>query len=222
MRKGSLICLAIFLSLALSGRPVAFAQSLFYDCDCPRWTPSAEQIEAVESQLDGKPTAFAGLRRYNRYYTGYVLNGRKFIHGKFIPLGDADQPGFHIGEYKTPLQGEGCISNAVADSWDVYFNCVGPGAWTPSEQMIDVLEKKLGPVSYSSRYYAGITVDGHQIIVGVLLNLPNKKSQTDIVVRRYVVSAAELPETADGGCGVFNVTFDPSTHDLSSHCNGLG
>jgi hypothetical protein len=211
MRASLLLCAAALIYSAASN-----------GSDRTWWSPSADQIGAFEAQIDGKSMPLGGLDRYARYYSGVFYGSRMFIRAKFVPLKDSDTTAIHVvaGEMP-PLQGEGCVGSLVASvepghrAATVFLRCAHPGAWTPTAAQISDLEKQLDGISDRARHYAGVTIDGRQIIKGVLLRgLPGEKPGV------YVASEAELPLIADGGCSVINVDYDPVTQKLSHTCNG--
>ena len=101
--------------------------------------------------------------------------------------------------------------------------------WTPDAKDIGKLESVLklssaelispgskppAPLAKYARYYAGITVNGHRMIRGVLFFA----SPTGI----SVVREKDLPKIMDGGCGIINLLYDPeATRTVWISCNGL-
>ena len=194
--------------------------------DCACWTPTAEQVAAVEAKIESQPMPLGKLDRYARYYTGVIINGTERIHGKLVPLGSNDMPGIHIvaGEMQ-PLQGEGCMISAAPSSSNpsggprVFFNCARPGSWTPSATQIaeleDLLSRQTGRWWLDfARHYAGVTENDRQVVRGVLVRGSDRKPGI------YIASEAELPLIVDGGCGVIHVTYYVSNKQIWSRCGG--
>ena len=123
----------VLLSIAAFGSTVALGED---DCRC--WTPSAQDIAALEARIKVSPTPL-GLDQYVRYYGGVIRSGdsRRLIQGKLVPPGGNDMPGIVVVRGKMPpLQGEGCVSCSDTDGRWLYFRCARPGAWTPSVAQI--------------------------------------------------------------------------------------
>jgi hypothetical protein len=100
----------LLLSIAAILSTAAPAQD---DCRC--WTPTAEQIAALETNIERQPLPLNNLARYARYYAGVIdrIGDRSFIRGKLVPLAGNNPPGIHIVEGKMPpLQGAGCVSSS--------------------------------------------------------------------------------------------------------------
>jgi hypothetical protein len=214
---------AVLLSIAAFGSTAALGED---DCRC--WTPSAQDIAALEARIKVSPTPLGSLDRYVRYYGGVIRSGdsRRVIQGKLVPPSGNDIAGIQVVTGKMPpLQGEGCVSGSDTGGRWLYFRCARPGAWTPSDAQIAELEDALlrsellhgiGWTAYA-RHYAGLKVgDRRPVIVGVLVASFNEDERPGI----YVESEAELPMIADGGCGVVGVTYDPSARAIMAGCNG--
>jgi hypothetical protein len=210
--------------LLLSVATIFAATARGEDDPCRCWPPNEQQIAELETRIAGHPLPLGALERYARYYTGVIdFAGRRFIRGKLVPVGDNDAPGIHIVDGRmSPLKEEGCISvsNANGGPW-LWLRCARPGAWTPSDSQIAELEdlvrqKRSQSVSYA-RHYAGVMQGDRRIISGVFVaeGIGEKPGV-------YVASEAELPAILDGGCSVIHVTYDLSSKDLTSRCNGPG
>lgn len=221
---------AVLLSIGVFGSTAALGEN---DCRC--WTPSAQDIAALEARIKVQPTPLGGLDRYVRYYGGVIRSwdSRRGIQGKMVPPGANDIPGIQIVSGKMPpLQGEGCVSGSDTDGRWLYFRCARPGAWAPSDAQVAELEDALlrtgvlgidrwtarsysGWTSYA-RHYAGLTVRDQRVIEGILVANFDKDQKPGI----YIESEAELPMIADGGCGVVGVTYYPSTKTIFAKCSG--
>jgi hypothetical protein len=144
-----------------------------------RWTPSAEDIAAVEAEIAGRTLPLGSLDRYARYYTGVIDIGRpRFIKGTLVPADGNEQPGIHIGEVVTaPLQG-GCVAKFDAEGRPLlYLRCTRPRTWTPSaaeiaamEAQMDKRQLPLGSLDRYARYYAAVA--GNESILGRRLQPP--------------------------------------------------
>ena len=233
------------ISIALFSIVVFASTAALGEDDCRCWTPSIEDVAALEARIKDRPTPLgesAPLRL--AYYGGIIRSGdrRRFIMGKLVPPTGIDAPGIQIAAGKLPpLQGEGCVSNSDADGRWLYFRCARPGAWTPNGAQIAGLEDALArtaPIKdWGSRtaprewaayahHYAGVGAarGDRRIIQGVFVASFNA---TAFVANKgeggpgiYIESEAELPMVFDGGCSVVNVTYDPSTKALTARCNG--
>jgi hypothetical protein len=199
--------------------------------DCRCWTPDAQQVAAAEAIIASRPRQLplGSLDRYVRYYAGVIIHDSRFIRGKLVPASGDDVPGVHIVEGRMPLlQGDGCVTYSEPGRGRVYLKCARFDAWTPSEGQIAELERLLrlpigqGDLSvlrdYAgyARHYAGVIKDDRRVVVGVFVS-PRLLGETAGI---YIGSDAELPETADGGCGVIAVQYDPSTKEVEGWCNG--
>ena len=219
--KGESTSMRMFILLL--GFTVVLSTSAMSQDDCRCWTPSAQQIAAVEAKIEGRSIPLGTLDRYARYYAG-VIGGtgeRRFIRGKLVPLGSGDMPGLHIVEGKMPpLQQEGCISMSEAKGgpW-LYFNCARRGAWTPAERLIaeleDVFRRRGGQLVSYARHYAGVTDGERRIIRGEYVS--DRLGEKPGI---YVASEAEIPEIFDGGCDVVHLSYDPSSKEMTSRCGG--
>ena len=218
-------------SVLLLGIVVLFSTAALGQDDCRCWTPTAEQVAAVEAKIESHPMPLGKLDRYARYYTGVMINGTERIHGKVVPLGSNDIPGIHIVEGEMqPLQGEGCMISSDHNISRVFFNCARPGSWTPSATQIaeleDLLSRQTGMgedlISRQTgrwwldfaRHYAGVTVNDRRVVRGVLVRGGDQKPGI------YIASEAELPLIMDGGCGVVHVTYYVSNKQIWSRCGG--
>jgi hypothetical protein len=121
-----------------------FATTARGDEDCRCWTPSAEDVAAVEAKIASRPLPLGSLDRYVRYYAGTIsrIGDRRFIGGKLVPASGEEPLGIHIVEGRMPpLQGDGCVTNSEpGDGRWLYLMCARPGAWTPSDGQIAELE----------------------------------------------------------------------------------
>jgi len=102
------------ISIALFSIVVFASTAALGEDDCRCWTPSIEDVAALEARIKDRPTPFGELDRYVRYYGGIIGSGdrRRFIMGKLVPPTGIDAPGIQIVAGKLPpLQGEGCVSN---------------------------------------------------------------------------------------------------------------
>jgi hypothetical protein len=214
------------ISISIISIAIVYSTAVLGQGDCPCWTPNAQQIAVIEEKIAAKPMPLGSLDRYARYYAGVTetIGDRRFIRGKFVPLGPHEASSVHIVEGKMPsLQGEGCISSSepAYDRW-FYFACARPGAWTPTGAQITKLEDTLrqqrgrGPeYAEYARHYAGVVEGDRRIIRGELV----KRDETPGI---YVESEAELPLISDGGCSVIHVRFEPLSNELEWRCEGRG
>jgi hypothetical protein len=228
------------MPLFLLGFAAVLSTAALGEDDCRCWTPDAQQVAAAEARIASRPLPLGSLDRYVRYYAGTISHDRRFISGKLVPASGDDAPGVHIVEGRMPpLQGDGCVTNSEPghETW-VYLKCARPGSWTPSNRQIAELEGLLrlpvsplfrpGGLSNPSRgeeglvlrdyarHYAGVTEDDRRIVVGKFVTA----RWFDETAGIFIGSDAELPEIADGGCGVITVRYDPSTKEIRSWCNG--
>jgi len=101
------------------------------------------------------------------------------------------------------------------------MGCAGAEpAWTPNRQTIDELERTVklpaGAKSLEqySRYYAGATRNGIQVVLATYISGLN--------VSRIIASEAALPRILDGGCDIVNVEYDVKRHRfVAIYCNGV-
>jgi hypothetical protein len=200
-----------------------FATASLGDEECGCWTPSAEDVAAVEAKIASRPLPLGSLGRYARYYTGTIGSDRRFIQGKLVPIGGNDAPGIHVIEGRLSLlQGEGCVTSSASEGGPgLYIRCTRSGPWTPSDQQIAELEGLLQlPEMHHhlqdyARYYAGVTEGDRRIIIGVFL-IPVYGS--DWTPGRHIVSDVYFPIAFDFGCGLVNVRYDPSSKEINSQC----
>jgi hypothetical protein len=201
MRK---IRLLLTLPLLQAASP-AFTQGAA--ADETDWTPDAALIAKLEaglkvSMLPGIVLSTEQLRRYDRYYTGVTVNGRKQISGRLIvpPNHETNpQTGVHItdNKYMPRLRGGGCSNITVTyyvDQDKAFGSCDLPDAavppselprWTPDAAlaarieaaMQDYLKRAypdLAPLDGYSRYYWGVTIDGKPVVRGNVLMLGSR------------------------------------------------
>jgi hypothetical protein len=201
-----------------------FVSAVRGDDDCSCWTPSAEEIVAVEATIAGRPLPFGSLDRYVRHYAGTTDNGRRFIQGKLVPIGGNDTPGIHVVESRMlMLQGEGCIMYSESGGSGLSIKCTRPGAWTPSDRQIAELEGllQLPPDKYFllqdyARYYAGVTESDRPIVIGRSL-IPVYGAYWTAGI--HIVSDIYFPPRVfDAGCAFVDVWYDPSTKEIGSRC----
>jgi hypothetical protein len=77
------------------------------------------------------------------------------------------------------------------------------------------------PLAEYARYYA---VDKRGRVTAIFTTLfePDYESlNLPAGQRRWVSEEGKLPSISDGGCGVVEVRFDPTTEQVWSECNGL-
>jgi hypothetical protein len=215
------------ISIFLISIVAAHSTTALGESDCRCWLPDAQQIASIEEEIATGPMPLGSLDRYARYYAGVTerIGDRRFIRGKFVPLGVSETPGIHVVEGKMPpLQGEGCISSSepTQDRW-IDFVCASPGAWTPTALQIGELEDAMRRQGAKGldyvRHYAGVTQGDHRIILGEFVR-PGKFGEADKEPGIHIESEVELPMISDGGCGVIRVRFDPSKKGLDWQCGG--
>jgi hypothetical protein len=213
------------LSIFLLGCAAIFATGARGDGDCRCWTPSPEDIAAVEAKIAGRQTLPLGsLDRYARYYAGTISRrDSRYIQGKLVPIGGNDAPGIHVveGGVLPPLQGEGCVTDAASEGPGLSIKCARPGPWPPSDQQIAELEgllqlpEKHYHLQDYARYYAGVTEGDRRIVIGVFL-IPLYRTYWTPGI--HIVSDVYFPIAWDAGCALVNVRYDPSSKEISSRC----
>jgi hypothetical protein len=116
------------------------------EIDCQCFTPTAEEIAALEQRIDASRLPLQDLGRYVRYYQGIASPAHLHsIHGKLVPRRDQGEPPIQIVSDKVPmptLSEQGCILSAEVDG-TVQLRCADPGAWTPTEAQLTELEATL-------------------------------------------------------------------------------
>jgi hypothetical protein len=164
-----------------------------------------------------------------RYYAGTTDNGRRFIRGKLVPIGDNDTPGIHAVEGRMP-QGEGCITYSGSGGSELSIKCACPGAWPPSDRQIADLEGllQLPPEKYFvlqdyARYYAGVTEGDRRIVIGVFLVPMYGADRTagihivsDFYLPRTIVFDAAVPLST---CGTTRQVKEIISRCITSWCN---
>jgi hypothetical protein len=99
--------------------------------------------------------------------------------------------------------------------------------WQPDTAEISKLEAgdfpRLGhspDLSTYARYYAGISENGHHLIVGELLTLVGDSRTAGVHI---VAGEKDFPVIFDGGCSVMHIRYDVDTSQIISLiCNGRG
>ena len=101
------------------------------------------------------------------------------------------------------------------------------GAWTPTLALIQEIERIVQmpngarPLAAYTRYYAGRTVKGRQLVLGTYV--ARSTSSASLKPINIVDSEKELPMIFDSGCGVLNLAFDiPTKRVMAVTCNGVG
>ncbi|MBI3675549.1 MAG: hypothetical protein HY243_02910 [Proteobacteria bacterium] len=107
------------------------------------------------------------------------------------------------------------------------------GGWTPDLTLVAQIETKFrptmtdgsltdiggnfvraeDPLDQYARYYAGETLDGERIVVGVLILSYGESPGV------HIVTMQQLPITADGGCGMMHLWYHVKNQLLESVCN---
>lgn len=76
------------------------------------------------------------------------------------------------------------------------------------------------PLVKYARYYAGVSLNGHRMIRGVLIVVmpPYLATRPGI----SIVRKEDLPIVMDGGCAIINLLYDPAVaRTVWIRCNGL-